>query len=83
MHDNNYAPWVRMIMSDDTPGGTSAEDVSEPTTAAQSLEAGAQSAAHDSESGSDDSVDDSDTDDRGSKRAVLADLARERDELQK
>lgn len=83
MHNNKYAPRVRMIMSDDAPGGTSAEGASAPTTAAQAPKVGTQSADHDQESGSDDSDDDYDTDDRGSKRAMLADLARERDELQK
>lgn len=79
--NNKYAPWVRMIMSDDTPGGAATDDASAPTTGAQSPEAGAQSADHDQESGSDDSDDDYGTNGRGSKRAVLADLVRERHEL--
>lgn len=40
MHNNRYAPWARMIMSDDAPGGAGTEDASAPTTAAQSPEAG-------------------------------------------
>lgn len=83
MHNNKYAPRVRMIMSDDALGGTSAEGASAPTTAAQAPKVGTQSVDHDSETGSDDSGDDYDIDGSGSKRAVLTDLVRERDELQK
>lgn len=55
-----------MIMSDGTPGRTSAEDVSAAIAAAQLPEARAQFADYDSESGSDDSDDYYGTDGRGS-----------------
>lgn len=78
--NNKYAPWVRMITADAAPGGAAPDGTvpaSEVTPAADGETSSAQQPA---ESG--DSDEDADPDGRGGKRAVLADLARERDKRQ-
>jgi hypothetical protein len=80
MHNNKYAPWVRMITADAAPGGAAPDGTvpaSEVTPAADGETSSAQQPA---ESG--DSDEDADPDGRGGKRVVLADLARERDRRQ-
>lgn len=82
MHNNKYAPWVRMITADAAPGGAAPDGTVPASEATPVADGETLSAQQPAESGSDDSDDYYDTDGRGSKRAVLAAPAREWDKRQ-
>lgn len=79
--NNKYAPWVRMITEDTALGGGAKE---EPTAVSEVAAADAENQAAEQASDPElgDSDKDTDPDGRGGKRAVLVDLARERDRRQ-